>query len=118
MTHQQYGEIVPTHSKPEDRDSFSSLTTGAVRNWPLIALIAGAVFFVNNAITAGDNTDVFQTKQIEDNVEAINTNSQNIKQLDGNVQALNTSQVSSYNELIRKIDSLTASIEALKQAPK
>lgn len=111
MTHQHYGEIVPTHS---DKDSFATLTTGAVKNWPLIAIIVTVSLFVFNAINDGKTTDQFQNAQIEDNIAAIQVNAKNIIQNDSNIRSLQSSQTDNYNELIRKIDSLTTSIETLK----
>lgn len=116
FTHQHMGEVVPVQSAPP-RDSFAVFTDGLRNNWVFVMAVLAVGMWMFNSINDQKSANAFQDVQIKTNIEDISQNAADIEQLDKNITTLNQTQVSSYNELVRRLDSLQASIDALKQAP-
>lgn len=113
LTHQHYGEIVPTHAAP--KDTFSEFTSGLRNNWVFVIAVIGFSLWLLNSINGVQNINTFQDAQIKTNIADISQNATNIDQLNKNITTLNQSQITNYNELVRRLDSLQSSIDALKE---
>lgn len=113
LSNQHMGEIVPV--RDESNDSFSVFTGGLRENWPIVLTGVAVAFWLINGSNEQKSINAYQDVQIESNVEDIRQNTVDIEQLNKNVQLLNTTQVSNYNDLVRRMDALQASIEALKK---
>ena len=110
---QHMGQVVPIQA--QDRDSFSSFRTGLKDNWIFVGVIFAGGMFVLNAINAGENVDQFQNNQITSNIGSIEQAHADIEQNSINIQTLNNTQVSNYNDVVRRLDSLQASIDAINK---
>jgi hypothetical protein len=116
FTHQHMGEVVPVQAAPS-RDSFAVFTDGLKNNWIFVMAVFAVGMWMFNSINDQKSANAFQDVQIKTNIEDISQNAADIEQLDKNLSTLNQSQVAGYNELVRRLDSLQASIDALKNAP-
>lgn len=114
MTHHHMGEVVPVGRQRRDEDSFSVFTEGLRSNWVFVVAIVGIGMWIVNGLNDQKSVNAFQDVQIKANVSDITQNAADIEQLNKNVTSLNQSQVASYNELVRRLDSLQSSIDALK----
>jgi len=110
---QHMGQVVPI-APTREKDSFISFTDGLRSNWIFVmALVAGGMWLINSA-NAQQRINDFQNTEIESSIEDIAQNTADIKKLDVNMQTLNATQVANYNDIIRRMDALQASIENLK----
>lgn len=114
MTHHHMGEVVPVGRQNRNEDSFSVFTEGLRSNWVFVVALVAVGMWVVNGLNDQRSVNAFQDVQIKANVADITKNAADIEQLDKNLSALNQSQVANYNELVRRLDSLQASIDALK----
>jgi hypothetical protein len=110
---QHMGQVVPV-STP-DKDSFSTFTSGLRDNWIFVmAIFAFSLWLLQNinTVTATNN---YQDTQIKTNIEDISQAQADIEQNEKNIQTVNSSQITNYNDVIRRLDQLQASIDSVKK---
>lgn len=109
---QHMGQVVPV--TPPDKDSFSAFTSGLRDNWIFVmAIFAFSLWLLQNINTVTATND-FQTTQIETNIQEITQAQADIDQNEKNIQTVNSSQISNYNDLVRRLDQLQSSIDSVK----
>lgn len=111
---QHMGQVVPVTSPP-DKDSFTTFTSGLRDNWIFVmAIFAFSLWLLQNINTVTAKND-YQDTQIETNIQDIEQAHVDIQQMEKNVQTLDNVQTANYNDVVRKLDQLQASIDAIKK---
>lgn len=109
------GQIVPLHRQTPDKDSFSVFTSGLRENWIFVmAIFAFSLWLLQNINTVTATNDS-QDRQIQTNVADISQLQVDLDQTEKNIQTLNNIQTANYNDLVRRLDSLQSSIDAVKK---
>lgn len=112
---QHMGQVVPVTPPDRDKDSFSTFTSGLRDNWIFVmAIFAFSLWLLQNINTVTATND-FQTTQIETNIEDISQAQADIDQNEKNIQTVNASQITNYNDVVRRLDQLQTSIDAVKK---
>lgn len=110
---QHMGQVVPVTS--QNKDSFSTFTSGLRDNWIFVmAIFAFSLWLLQNINTVTAKND-YQDTQIETNIQDIEQAHVDIQQMEKNVQTLDNVQTANYNDVVRRLDQLQASIDAVKK---
>jgi hypothetical protein len=110
---QHMGQVVPVATP--DKDSFTTFTSGLRDNWIFVmAIFAFSLWLLQN-MNAVSATNDYQDRQIQTNVEDIAQAQLDIDQNEKNIQTVNSSQITNYNDLVRRLDQLQASVDSVKK---
>jgi len=113
LTHQRMGEVVPVHNNTQ-KDTFSIFTDGLRSNWIFVmALVAVGMWLINGS-NEQRSVNAFQDVQLKTTVEDIAQANSDIDQNTKNIQTLNATQVTNYNDIVRRMDALQNAVDGLK----